>query len=164
VGDVARRADVVAVLGEPASGEHFGLVGGAVVFEPGEHHPRAHRRGPVPGTVLGREDAVAIVLRKHAAVVERHAEIGGVGVHLDLRIGHVGRRRLVLVFGGAGLAAAEIGEAEIHAGLVGAVELAGRLVVAHAVDLVVGEPERTIPRIEVHAVRYAHAGGAQHAD
>ena len=65
-------------------------------------------------------------------------------VHLDLRKGHVGRRRLVLVFVGAGLAAAEIREAEIHAGLVGAVELAGRLVVAHAVDLVVGEPERPV--------------------
>ena len=80
------------------------------------------------------------------------------GVHLDLRERHVGGRRLVLVFVGAGLAAAEIGKAEIHAGLVGAVELAGRLVVTHAVDLVVGEPERLVLRIEVHAHRVAHAG------
>src|SRR5882757_8738608 len=52
--DVDGPAKIFAVLGEPAVGEHFGLVGGAVVLEPGEHHPRADRRGPVPGTVLGR--------------------------------------------------------------------------------------------------------------
>jgi hypothetical protein len=41
--DVDRPAEIFAVLGEPAVGEHFSLVGGAVVLEPGEHHARAHR-------------------------------------------------------------------------------------------------------------------------
>src|SRR4051794_27643677 len=65
--DVDRPAEIFAVLGEPALGEHFRLVRGAVLFDRREHHARANRRGAVPRAVLGGEDAAAIFLREHAA-------------------------------------------------------------------------------------------------
>src|SRR5262249_14718607 len=55
LGDVDRPAEVLAVLGKPAFGEHLGLVRGAVLFQAGEHHPRADRGGAVPRAVLGIE-------------------------------------------------------------------------------------------------------------
>src|SRR5215213_302172 len=113
--------------------------------------------------MLRRKDATAILLRKHAARIERHAEIGGMRHHLDLRRGQAVRRRLVLVLGGASLAAAVPWETELHAGLVSAVELARRNVVAHAVHLVIGEPQRLVLRVEVLADRIAHAPGEDFA-
>ena len=77
---------------------------------------------------------------------------------LDFREDHVGRRRLGLVLVGAGVPAAIPREAEVLADLVDAVHLAGRNVVAHAVDLVVVGPERLVLRVEVHAFRVAQTG------
>src|SRR5215470_20234380 len=67
LGDVDRPTEIFAVLGEPAFGEHLGLVGGAVLLEAGEHHARADRGGAVPRAVLSGEDAAAVFLREHAA-------------------------------------------------------------------------------------------------
>ena len=78
--------------------------------------------------------------------------------HLDLGSHDAGRHLIVLVLDRADRAAAVIGEAEILAHLRGAIEFARRLVVTHAVDLVVGEPQGLVGRIEVNAHRIADAG------
>src|SRR5215470_6649395 len=55
--------------------------------------------------------------------------------------------------------AAVPGESEILACLGGAVDLTGGLIVAHAIDLVVGEPQRLVFGVEVHAHRITDAIG-----
>ena len=80
------------------------------------------------------------MLRKRRAGVESHAEIGRMRRHLMFRRHGVGWRFLSLVFDCTDLAAAIPREAEILPLLGNAVQLAGRDVVSHAVDLVVGEP------------------------
>ena len=67
----------------------------------------------------------------------------------DLRKGDLGRRRLVLVLERPHMAAAVPGKAEILTLPGDAVEFLRRLVVAHAVHLVVGEPQFSGARIEV---------------
>ena len=64
---------------------------------------------------------------------------------------------LVLVFVGADFAAAVIWEAEVFAHFGDAVEFARRDVVAHAIDLVVVEPERLVLGVEIHAAAVADA-------
>ena len=155
---VDRAAKILAgLLDQPALGERHRFLGAAILVEGGEHHPRTHRRGAVPGAVLGGEDPAAVLLRERLAGVEGHAEIGGMRLLLELRIDDVGRHLLVLVLGRAHGATAVPREAEVLAGAGDAVEFAGRCVVAHAVDLVVGEPELAVGRVEVHADRVADA-------
>src|SRR5262249_50988705 len=74
--DVDGPAEILAVLGEPAFGERFCFLGGAVVLEAREHDARADRHRAVPRAVLGAEDAAAIAFREHAPGIERHAEVG----------------------------------------------------------------------------------------
>ena len=123
----------------------------------GHHHPGANRLGAVPGAVLGREERALVLLGELLAVIERHAEVGGVRGLLDDREHDVGRRRLGLVLDGTDMAAAIPGEAEILAHLGGVVDLARRDVVTHAIDLVIGEPERVVGGIEIQPDRVAHA-------
>src|SRR5436305_2889932 len=75
--------------------------------------------------MLRREDAALIAGGEHLAGVERHAEVRGMRRHFDLRERDAGRHFRILVLGGAGLAAAVIREAEVHARLVGAVSSPG---------------------------------------
>src|SRR5689334_8628547 len=151
-GHVHRTSEILArLLVEPALGERLGGTGGRAVRLHGrEHDPGAHRGRAVPGAVLGAEDAAAVLLREHALVVERHAQVGRVRHLLLLGEDHVRRRLLVLVLDGADVAAPVPREAEALAGRGDPVDLAGRLVVAHAVDLVVREPELAVLRVEVH--------------
>src|SRR5579883_1879719 len=163
LGDVDRTTEIFAVLIEPAFGEWLALRRRSVLLEIGHHHTRADRHGPVPRAVLRREDRVLVFLREHAPAVEGHTEISRMRGHLDLREDDVGGRLLGLVLVSAGVAAAVPREAEILPGLDGAVELARRLVVAHAVDLVVGEPQGLVLGIEVEADRVANAVGVDFA-
>src|SRR5690606_8629250 len=68
-------------------------------------------------------------------------------------------RSVALVFDGSRLAAAVPREAKILTSLRDAVQLARRDVVAHAVHLIVGEPELAVLRVEIHADRVADARG-----
>src|SRR5207248_5208548 len=63
----------------------------------------------------------------------------------------------ILVLGGPRLSATVPGEPEMQARLGGAVQLPGRLVVTHAIDLVVREPELAVLGVEVHSHRVADA-------
>src|SRR6202044_1015233 len=128
-------AQIFAVLGEPALRERLGLIGRTVLFKVGHHHPRAHRKGTVPGAVLGGEDGPFFFLGEFLAGVNHHAEWGGVARHIHLRKDDVGRRRLVLVFLGTNVAPTIVGEAEILSGFGGAIDFAGLLIVAHTVHL-----------------------------
>ena len=56
------------------------------------------------------------------------------------------RRRLILVFIGAGVAAARPRKAEVKAGLGRAVQFLRRNVVAHPIELIVGEPQDPVFR------------------
>lgn len=76
---------------------------------------------------------------------------------LDDRKDHVRRRRSPLVCVCPDMAAAVPGKAEIQSRSRRAVDFAGRDVVAHAVDLIVGEPEDAVGRIEVQADAVANA-------
>jgi hypothetical protein len=67
------------------------------------------------------------------------------------------RRRLILVFIGADVAATVPGKAEIKADRGRAVQFLRRNVVAHTIDLIVGEPQDPIFRIEIHAHRITNA-------
>ena len=63
--------------------------------------------------MLGREDAAAVLRREHLAAVEHHAEIGGVGYHLDRRMNDPLWWRFAGVLVGAHGTAAEPGKAEV---------------------------------------------------
>src|SRR5690348_410853 len=155
--DIDGTPEIFAVLVEPTFSEGLGFARRAVLLEDSRHQARANRYGAIPGAVLSGKDRVLVFLREHPPGVKGHAEIRRVRDHLDLWEDHVGGRRLVLVFVGTGAASAVIRETEVLAGLDGAVELTRRNVVAHAVHLIVAEPERLVLRIEVHADRVADA-------
>ena len=99
-----------------------------------------------------------ILLGEGIALVEAHPQVRGMGVHLDLRLDELdplGPRHVLVVRDlDAGI---RPGEAEMLARLGLAVQLARRDVVAHAVHLVVGEPQIAIRRIEVMPDRVANA-------
>src|SRR5580693_3912355 len=68
--DVDRAAEIVAVV-VPAFGERDRRPGHmAVIFQEGDHDPRADRHGAVPRAVLGREDRILVFRREHVARVE----------------------------------------------------------------------------------------------
>ncbi len=144
LGDVNDAAVVLAgFLVQPAFGEGHRLAGrtAAIGRKRREHHPRTGRHGAVPAAALGAEKPAAVLLGKLLAGVEGQAHVGGVGNGFHHRRGQAFRRRFVGVLVGTHLAAAVPGHAELHSGLGCTIDLAWRRVVAHTVDLVVGEPE-----------------------
>src|SRR6185503_6705651 len=117
----------------------------------------ADRRRPVPGAVLGDEDATPVALWKHLPGVEAHAE----GRHVRAKEpgwrGELRARAPRVVLGVAQAVAVTEGKAEVLARAREAVQLVGRLVVAEPVAPVVGEPELAGLRLEVEADAVAHA-------
>src|SRR5712671_7323150 len=75
----------------------------------------------------------------------------------NLREDHIGGRGIVLVFDGARTTAAIPGKTEILTGIGDAVHFARRLIVAHAIDLIVVGPQRLVLGVEVHADRVAQS-------
>ena len=115
--------------------------------------------GPVPGTVAGDNNLVAILSREHGAGVEPHAERRGVRAHQ--------RDRRYVVLAVVAPAELDVGDialmairlAEIQAELGDAVELVVGQVLRQPVAAVVGEVELVRLRIPVEADRVADAEG-----
>ena len=110
------------------------------------------------------EGAALVLGREHLARVEAHAQLGLVGGELDLRLGPLRRRVHALQVrcrGGARnlhAVAVDVRVAEVFTARLGdAVQFAGRDVVAHAVGLVVGEPDGLVLGVDVHAHGVPHA-------
>src|ERR1700722_8594691 len=149
---VDRTAEIVAVVIPAFSKRNRGPGDRAVILEESDHEARADRHGSVPRAVLGREDRPLVLRRELVAGVEGEAEVGRMSDLLDFGEDQVGRRRVGLEFVGAGVSAAVPWESKLLAGLVDAVHLAGRDIVAHAVNLVVVAPKRLVLRVEVQAL------------
>src|ERR1700738_5029480 len=142
----------------PSFGKRLGFsCGVTIVLEVRHHYPSADWHGPIPRTVLRREDRALILLRKHAAGVEHQTEVCRMSGLLNLRENHIGGGGVVLVFNGACTTAAIPGKAEILTGIGDAVHFARGLLVAHAIDLIVVGPERLVLGVEVHADRVAQS-------
>ncbi len=107
--------------------------------------------------MLRVKQRASIFLRKHVAAVKCYAEIGGVRRGLDDGEDDVLRRLDARIFISAHMSAAIPGKAEVQSCPVGAIDFAGRSIVAHGVDLIVGEPERPVG-IEGYADGIANAG------
>ena len=114
--------------------------------------------------VRGHEDATLVLGREHAAVVEAHAQLRLVRRKLDLRLGPLRRRAHALQVRRRGRArdlhvvAVDEGVAEVlAAGLGDAIQFTRGDLVAHAVGLVVGEPDGLVLGVDVHAHGVAHA-------
>ena len=139
--DVDRAAQVVTVV-VPPLGERLRFAGDmTIVLQERHHQPRTDRYRAIPRAVLRREDRTPILLREHRAGVEHQSEIGRVRRLLDFGKHHTRRRRVGLVFIRPNPAAAVPRETEVEAALLDAIHFAGRLVVAHAVHLVVVAPQ-----------------------
>src|SRR3954449_8431990 len=80
-------------------------------------------------------------------------------VHLDLRHHNIGGGVALRPVSGPDLAAAVPGMTVILPRLGDAVEFTRRHVVPHAIDLIVGEPERLVAWVEGYADRIADATG-----
>src|SRR5262245_61878739 len=104
--------------------------------------------------MLGRENTMLVAIGELVAGVEQHAEIGGVCDGLDCREYAVGRGIAVLVPAGADVPAAIPREPEVLAYRRDMVELSGRDIIAHAVDLIVVAPQ-IAGGAEIHAHRIA---------
>jgi hypothetical protein len=76
---INRAAVIVSILIDPAFSKRHSFTRRAIGIYRGKHDPGAYRYRPVPRSVLGRENAAAIFLRKHFAGVKAHPEIGSVG-------------------------------------------------------------------------------------
>src|SRR5438132_1913264 len=141
---------------QPSGGK--ALVGrGAPVLDLHEGHPIPDRRRAVPRAVLGDEDAAAVLLGKHPAGVEPHADGGDVRAELSSRRRELAARTSGVVLWIADAVAVAERKPEVLADLRQMVQLVGRLIVAEPVAAVVGEPQVAGRRIEVEADAVAHA-------
>src|SRR5262249_56598807 len=117
----------------------------------------ADRRRPIPGAVLGDEDAAPVALGKHPSGVEAHAEGRDVRAEKPGRSGELRARASGIVIGVAQTVAVTVGEAEVLARAPQAVQLVRGLVVAEPVAPIVSEPELAALRLEVEADAVAYA-------
>src|SRR3984885_8846532 len=101
-----------------------------IFLEESDHEARADRDGAVPRAVLGREDRPLVLRRELVARIEGEAEVGRMRDLLNFGEDHVRRRRIGLELVGARVSAAVPRESELLAGLVDAVHLARRDIVA----------------------------------
>src|ERR1700722_7743626 len=130
----------------------------AIILEEGNHDSSANRHGAVPRAVLRREDRVLVLRRELVAGVEGEAEGGGMRDLLDFGEDQAGWRCGGFELIGARGPPAVPWESKLLAGLVDAVHLARRDIVAHAVNLIVVGPQRLVLRVEVNTLRIPQAG------
>ena len=144
---------------QPALGE--GRPGGVVVFV--EAHPGdtvAVWDGPIPRPVLGHEGVAPVLGRKHGAAVKVHTERGHMRPEPYRRHDHRHRRPAAAQEIRGRVAAAVIGETEVHPRAGGMVELVGGHVVAHVVGAVVREKELSSLGVEVSTAERICTGAA----
>ena len=109
------------------------------------------------------ENSALIFFREHAAGVEHHPQVCGMGYRFGNREDHVDRNVFTLVFVGADIAASIPGMAKMltHGGL--PVDLTRGNVVSHSVNLVVGEPELSRGGVEIMSDGVPDAAGINFA-
>src|SRR6266545_129201 len=112
--DVGRASGGRIAALQPALGER--LVGRrAPALDLHEGHAIADRLATIPGAVLGDEHAAPILVRKHRARVEPHADRGHVGAEQAGGRGELFARAAAVVLGVAHAVAVAVGEAEVLA-------------------------------------------------
>src|SRR6476620_12576438 len=101
--------------------------------------------------MLSRENRTLIFLRTHAAGIEDEPQIRCVCGLLHLGENDVCWRSIILVFDRARAPPSVPREPEVLSRCGNAVHLSRRLIVSHAINLIVVGPERLVLWIEVHA-------------
>src|SRR6266702_7087475 len=159
LGDADRAAPDRGIIDHEADDEILVLAGGHAVLHDPADDLVAGALGPVPGPVLGGEDAALVFGRELVAGVDHHPERGR--MRLDQNVGHsdlvleVGPRSPVarVLVGADVIPGPAVEGAFAHAG-----DVVGREIIAEAIALVGRAPKLAGHRVHRHADAIADAG------